>query len=185
MNLGPRLLVFILTYEAAQHVPSVVARVPRDLDDEFYTHVLVIDDGSTDGTAVVARDALLQDSHLPYSWTVLANPHNQGYGGNQKLGYQWAIDHKFDVVVMIHGDGQYPPEQIRPLARLAHDHGAAFGSRIATPGDARRGGMPAYKYFGNRILTKVQNRLLKADLTEFHSGFRAYRTDVLRSVRSH
>jgi glycosyltransferase involved in cell wall biosynthesis len=105
-----------------------------------------------------------------------------GYGGNQKLGYQWAIDHKFHVVVMVHGDGQYPPEQIEPLARLAHDHGAAFGSRIATPGGARRDGMPAYKYVGNRVLTKVQNRLLRADLTEFHSGFRAYHTDVLKSI---
>jgi 2-polyprenyl-3-methyl-5-hydroxy-6-metoxy-1,4-benzoquinol methylase len=129
----------------------------------------------------MARDAL-QHSGLRYGWTVLANPHNQGYGGNQKLGYQWAIDHKFDVVVMVHGDGQYPPEQIRPLARLAYDQGAAFGSRIATPGGARRGGMPAYKYLGNRILTTVQNGLLGADLTEFHSGFRGYRTDVLNSI---
>jgi glycosyltransferase involved in cell wall biosynthesis len=177
----PRLLVFILTYEAAKHVPTVIARVPLDLDDEFDTHILVLDDGSTDGTADIARDAL-QRSDLPYGWTVLANPRNQGYGGNQKLGYQWAIDHKFDAVAMVHGDGQYPPEEIRPLARLACEHGAAFGSRMATPGGARLGGMPGYKFVGNRILTRVQNRLLKADLTEFHSGFRAYRTDVLKSI---
>ena len=177
----PRLLVLVVTYEAARHVSGVIARMPRTLDDEFDTHVLVIDDGSTDATAETARDAL-QRSGLSYGWTVLANPHNQGYGGNQKLGYQWAIDHKFDVVVMVHGDGQYPPEQIQPLARLAYQHGAAFGSRIATPGGARRGGMPLYKYLGNRALTKAQNRLLKANLTEFHSGFRAYRTDVLQSI---
>ncbi len=177
----PRLLVFILTYEAAKHISSVIGRLPLDLDGEFDTHVLVIDDGSTDGTAEVARD-VLERSGVPYGWTVLANPHNQGYGGNQKLGYQWAIDHKFDVVVMVHGDGQYPPEQIGPLAALAHLHGAAFGSRMSTPGGARRGGMPAYKYAGNRILTTIQNKLLRSDLTEFHSGFRAYRTDVLASI---
>jgi 2-polyprenyl-3-methyl-5-hydroxy-6-metoxy-1,4-benzoquinol methylase len=155
--------------------------MPLDLDEEFDAHILVIDDGSTDDTAQVARDAL-QRIGLPYGWTVLANPHNQGYGGNQKLGYRWAIDHKFDVVVMVHGDGQYPPEHIRPLARLAQEHGAAFGSRMATPGGARRGGMPTYKYFGNRILTSVQNSLLGTNLTEFHSGFRAYRTDILDSI---
>jgi glycosyltransferase involved in cell wall biosynthesis len=171
----------VVAYEAAAHISSVVARVLPDLDDEFDTHILVIDDGSTDDTAERARDAL-QRSGLPYGWTVLANPHNQGYGGNQKLGYRWAIDHKFDVIVMVHGDGQYPPELVRPLARLAYEHGAAFGSRIATPGAARRGGMPAYKLVGNRILTTVQNWLLKTHLTEFHSGFRAYRTDILKSI---
>jgi glycosyltransferase involved in cell wall biosynthesis len=177
----PRLLVFILTYEAASHIAAVIARVPRDLEEQFDTHVLVIDDGSTDGTAEIARDAL-RHAALPYGWTVLANPHNQGYGGNQKLGYHWAIEHKFDVVVMVHGDGQYPPEQVGPLAELAYEHGAAFGSRLAVAGQARRGGMPAYKYVGNRILTKVQNRVLKSRLTEFHSGFRGYRTDVLQSI---
>ena len=96
------------------------------------------------------RETSLRDAALPYPWTLLANPVNQGYGGNQKLGYRVAIDHGFDVVVMLHGDGQYPPEQIRPLARLALQHGAAFGSRLATPGGARAGGMPRYKYVGNR-----------------------------------
>jgi glycosyltransferase involved in cell wall biosynthesis len=177
----PRLLVFVLTYEASRHVVSVLERIPTDLSDEFDVHILVLDDGSTDGTADVARDALDRVG-LPYASSVLANPVNQGYGGNQKLGYQWAIDRDFDVVVMVHGDGQYPPEQIRPLARLALDQGAAFGSRFATRGAAREGGMPAYKYIGNRVLTSVQNHLLKTELTEFHSGFRAYRTDVLAAI---
>jgi 2-polyprenyl-3-methyl-5-hydroxy-6-metoxy-1,4-benzoquinol methylase len=86
------------------------------------------------------------------------------------------------VVVMLHGDGQYPPEEVRALAHLALDNGAAFGSRFATPGAARAGGMPAYKYLGNRLLTSIQNRVLGTDLTEFHSGFRAYRTDLLARI---
>ena len=110
------------------------------------------------------------------------NSTNQGYGGNQKLGYHYAIDHGHDVVVMLHGDGQYPPEQVRPLARLALANGAAFGSRFGDRGSARRGGMPLYKFVGNRVLTKIQNRLLSTKLTEFHSGFRAYRTDVLARI---
>src|SRR5688572_1373614 len=124
----PRLFVLVVAYEAARHISSVVSRMPLDLGVEFDAHILVIDDGSIDDTAEIARDALRRIG-LPYGWTVLANPHNQGYGGNQKLGYRWAIDHKFDVVVMVHGDGQYPSEHIRPLARLAQEHGAAFGSR--------------------------------------------------------
>jgi glycosyltransferase involved in cell wall biosynthesis len=177
----PRLLVFILTYQASPHIRRVVDRIPRDLGSEFDVHVLLIDDGSTDGTAAVAQESL-RAAGLPYTWTLLANRENQGYGGNQKLGYRYAIDHGFDVVVMLHGDGQYPPEQVRALARLALDNGAAFGSRFATPGGARAGGMPAYKYIGNRVLTRVQNRLLRTSLTEFHSGFRAYRTDLLSRI---
>jgi 2-polyprenyl-3-methyl-5-hydroxy-6-metoxy-1,4-benzoquinol methylase len=159
----------------------VVDRIPRDLDDEFDVEILLIDDGSTDGTPAAARTSL-READLPYQWTLLANPVNQGYGGNQKLGYQYALDHGFDVVVMLHGDGQYPAERIRPLARLALENGAAFGSRLATPGAARAGGMPRYKYVGNRILTSVQNRMLGTSLSEFHSGFRAYRTDLLARI---
>jgi glycosyltransferase involved in cell wall biosynthesis len=177
----PRLLVLVLTYEAEAHIQAVVRRIPHDLGDEFDVHVLVIDDASADATPTVARRTF-EDGAVPYGWTVLVNAVNQGYGGNQKLGYRYAIDHGFDLVVMVHGDGQYPPEEIRSLARLAGRHGAAFGSRLATPGSARRGGMPRYKYVGNRILTKVQNSLLRTDLTEFHSGFRAYRTDVLATI---
>jgi glycosyltransferase involved in cell wall biosynthesis len=175
------LLVFILTYGASRHIHAVVNRIPRDLVDDFDVEVLLIDDGSTDGTPAAARESL-RDAALPYPWTLLANPVNQGYGGNQKLGYRYAIDNAFDVVVMLHGDGQYPAEQIRPLAVLALQNGAAFGSRFATPGGARFGGMPRYKFIGNRILSSLQNRMLGTALSEFHSGFRAYRTDLLASV---
>ena len=180
MNSRRRLLVFVLTYEAANHITRVIERIPRDLD-MFDVEVLCIDDASTDGTPRVAREAL-EAAGLPYQWTVLVNPTNQGYGGNQKLGYRYAIDNGFDVVVMLHGDGQYPPEQLAMLARIADHHGAAFGSRFADRGGARKGGMPLYKFVGNRILTTVQNRLLGTKLTEFHSGFRAYRTDVLQRI---
>lgn len=173
--------MFILTYGASRHIPAVVARIPRDLGDEFEVDVLLIDDGSTDGTPAAARESL-REAELPYPWTLLANPANQGYGGNQKLGYRYAIDNDFDVVVMLHGDGQYPAEQVRPLARLALGSGAAFGSRFATPGGARAGGMPRYKFVGNRVLTGLQNRMLGTRLSEFHSGFRAYRTDVLAKI---
>jgi 2-polyprenyl-3-methyl-5-hydroxy-6-metoxy-1,4-benzoquinol methylase len=143
--------------------------------------VLIIDDASQDATASIAQRSL-EKSNLPYTYEVLVNPRNRGYGGNQKLGYAYAVSKGFDVVVMVHGDGQYPPECIADLAGEAMKHGAAFGSRFATKGGALAGGMPRYKWVGNRILTWIQNRLLNTGLTEFHSGFRAYATEALSRI---
>jgi 2-polyprenyl-3-methyl-5-hydroxy-6-metoxy-1,4-benzoquinol methylase len=109
---------------------------------------------------------------------------NQGYGGNQKIGYHYAIEHGFDYVALLHGDGQYAPEVlpmlVEPLRRGEAD--AVFGSRMMKPGDALRGGMPLYKFVGNRILTTIQNALLKTRLTEFHSGYRVYAVEALRRI---
>jgi glycosyltransferase involved in cell wall biosynthesis len=109
---------------------------------------------------------------------------NLGYGGNQKNGYRWAIEHDYDIVVLLHGDGQYAPEVIGelidPLARSEAD--AVFGSRMMRRGEARRGGMPLYKYVGNKILTAFQNSVAGLDLTEWHSGYRAYSVAALREL---
>lgn len=176
-----RLLIFVIAYMAERHIEWVINRIPRDLDDEFDVEIAVFDDASSDRTADVAMRAF-ERAELPYTTRVLVNPRNQGYGGNQKLGYQYAIQGDFDAVVMVHGDGQYPPEEIRTIARSALAHGAAFGSRFGIDGGALRGGMPRYKYVGNQILTQVQNKLLGTDLSEFHSGFRAYSTEALRAI---
>ena len=114
----------------------------------------------------------------------MRQPRNLGYGGNQKSGYRWAIDHGLDVVVLLHGDGQYAPEVIEdlvaPLVEGSAD--AVFGSRMLTKGAARAGGMPLYKFVGNRILTTVQNALVGLRLSEWHSGYRAYRVDALADI---
>ena len=108
--------------------------------------------------------------------TVLRNEYNQGYGGNQKVGYSYGLAKGFDFVAMVHGDGQYAPEALpallEPLRKGEAD--AVFGSRMTTLLGALRGGMPLYKYVGNRILTMVQNLLLRSRLSEFHSGYRIY-----------
>ena len=123
-----------------------------------------------------------QTSDLPI--TVIRQPHNLGYGGNQKAGYRYAIDHGFDIVVLLHGDGQYAPESL-PQIVAPLEHGecdAVFGSRMIVKGAARKGGMPLYKFVGNRILLDFENAALGTDLSEFHSGYRAYSVDALADV---
>jgi SAM-dependent methyltransferase len=115
---------------------------------------------------------------------VIRHEHNLGYGGNQKHGYRWAIEHGLDIVVLLHGDGQYAPEVIEDLVAPLVDGtaDAVFGSRMLERGAARAGGMPLYKFTGNRILTTTQNALTGLSLSEWHSGYRAYRVDALADI---
>ena len=115
---------------------------------------------------------------------VLRTPYNRGYGGNQKLGYTHAIKRELDYVILLHGDGQYAPEYL-PQIVCALGDGAAdavIASRMINRADALRGNMPLYKWFGNQILTGIENRILGSKLSEFHSGYRAYKVSALRSV---
>ncbi len=173
-----RVLIFVVAYNAETTIENVLARIPEEVFAYDY-EILIIDDQSLDET--FERASLHQRLHRECNLTVLANPENQGYGGNQKIGYQYAIQNGFDVVALLHGDGQYAPERlpelIAPVARGEAD--AVFGTRMAEPRAALRGGMPLYKYAGNRILTGLQNRLLGTRLTEFHSGYRVYSVRAL------
>jgi len=183
MAIRPRLLIFIVAYFAEKTLAKVLARVPKALSDSYDVEVLVIDDGSGDKTfhegirASRAADA-------PFPVTVLHNPVNQGYGGNQKIGYHYAIENGFDFVALVHGDGQYAPECLPELLAPLRDGqaDAVFGSRMLDRRSALRGGMPYYKYFGNRILTRIQNRLLGTQLSEFHSGYRLYSVAALKAL---
>lgn len=175
-----RVLIFVVAYEAESTLERVLARVP----DSVFAHdteILVIDDASRDRTFDVGTRSAQSSRHRV---TVLYNPENQGYGGNQKLGYQYAIRHGFDIVVLLHGDGQYAPEAIPALLAPILDGSAdaVMGSRMLVRGVARKGGMPLYKLAGNRVLTFLQNRLLGSQLSEFHSGFRAYRVAALAGI---
>jgi glycosyltransferase involved in cell wall biosynthesis len=177
----PRALVFIVAYEAESTLSKVIARIPDEVYRRYDTEVLVIDDSSRDRTFEAGLRFADASGH---PITVLYNPENQGYGGNQKLGYLYAIRNGFDYVVLLHGDGQYAPECIPALlAPLEEDRAdAVFGSRMLERGAALRGGMPLYKYVGNRILSTLQNWMLRARLSEFHSGFRAYRVAALAQL---
>jgi len=178
----PRLLVFVIAYQAEATLSAVLDRIPRAVLHEWETEILVVDDASADRTYDIGR--AYKSAHPDLPLTVLRNAHNQGYGGNQKVGYAYAIAQGFDVVAMVHGDGQYAPEELPRLLAPLRDGSAdaVFGSRMMTPTGALKGGMPLYKFVGNRILTAVQNALLGTRLSEFHSGYRLYRVATLTSV---
>jgi glycosyltransferase involved in cell wall biosynthesis len=178
---APRIGIVVVAYNAATTLVDVLDRIP----DEFHSHievVLVLDDHSSDTTYEVGLDYAARNTDLPVS--VTRNPRNLGYGGNQKVGYQRAIELGLDIVVLLHGDGQYAPEllpeMVAPLAR--GDSDAVFGSRMMTKGAALKGGMPMYKYVGNRILTGLENLVLGVNLSEFHSGYRAYSVETLKRL---
>ncbi len=178
---GKRLLIFIVAYNAETTIEKVLSRIPASLHSDD-VEVLIIDDSSKDGTFV--KGLRYQQLNSEFKITVLRTPENQGYGGNQKLGYRYALDNGFDIVALIHGDGQYAPERlpelIEPLLRGEAD--AIFGSRMLDKRAALRGGMPLYKWIGNQILTAFQNRMLGTALSEFHSGYRLYATSALTQI---
>jgi glycosyltransferase involved in cell wall biosynthesis len=177
-----RLLIFVISYYAESTLASVLDRIPRACFDEYDCQVLVVDDASEDRTFAIGRE--YKERHPEMRLTVLRNELNQGYGGNQKVGYSFAIREGFDYVAMVHGDGQYAPEELsRLMAPLTSGEAdAVFGSRMITRFGALKGGMPLYKFVGNKILTWAQNALLGTKFTEFHSGYRIYSTAALRRV---
>jgi glycosyltransferase involved in cell wall biosynthesis len=178
-----KLLIFIVAYHAETTINNVLSRIPSAIFDEYAAEILVIDDASTDKTFERGRESL-RDGQFPYPLTVLFNPVNQGYGGNQKIGYFYAIKNGFDFVALVHGDGQYAPECLPDLVRPLKDGeaDATFGSRMMTRGGALRGGMPYYKFLGNRILSWFENAMLRSSLTEFHSGYRIYSVEALKKI---
>lgn len=182
-NSQPKLLVFIVAYNAEKTIQKVVHRIPPGLLNNFDTHVLIIDDSSKDSTFEKSHSVSL-DEAIPFPVTALYNPVNQGYGGNQKIGYRYALQNGYDFVALIHGDGQYAPECLPELLEplRAGQASAVFGSRMMTPNGALKGGMPLYKFFGNKTLTWIQNRLLGSQMSEFHSGYRLYSVSALAAI---
>ncbi|MBI2096556.1 MAG: glycosyltransferase family 2 protein [Candidatus Sungbacteria bacterium] len=165
---GKKIISVLPAYNAARTLRRTLDAIPRDWIDE----VLLVDDASGDNTVEVARGLSLK---------VFVHPQNRGYGGNQKTCYQEALKLGADVVVMVHPDFQYDPtfipQLIKPIARGEYD--AVFGSRMLTPENALRGGMPYWKFVANKFLTVLENAVLGLHLSEYHSGFRAYSKQVL------
>jgi glycosyltransferase involved in cell wall biosynthesis len=178
---GNRLLILIVAYNAEATIERVLGRIPQSLRTRE-TEVLIIDDSSSDDT--FARGVGYQQRNSEFKITVLRTPENQGYGGNQKLGYRYALDNGFDIVALLHGDGKYAPEKLPALLKpvIAGETDAVLGSRLIEKRAARRQGMPFGKWIGNRVFTAFENAVLGTDLSDFHCGYRVYASRALAQI---
>ena len=172
--------ILVVAYNAESTIKETISRIPKTFLKSIY-QVLISDDKSIDSTFNVANE-LQYNTDLPIK--VVTQPLNLGYGGNQKFGYFWAMENNWDIVVLLHADGQYAPEFIEkiiePIVNEKCD--VVFGSRMLDKKRALQGGMPVYKWIGNQVLTKIQNLLTNQTFSEWHSGYRAYRISKLRQI---
>lgn len=170
MYQNKKIIAVLPAYNAAKTLAETVVNIP-----EIFDEIILVDDASKDETVKIARELGL---------TTIVHAQNKGYGGNQKTCYQTALEHGADVVVMIHPDNQYDPTLSRYFAEyIVNDYfDVVLGNRIRSRRESLRGGMPAYKYFFNRLLTLFENMVSGCNLGEWHSGMRAYSRKVLETV---
>jgi glycosyltransferase involved in cell wall biosynthesis len=168
---GKKIVVVLPAYKAALTLERTLAEVPMDIVDD----IVLVDDKSPDNTVEVAKN--LGINHI------VVHEVNKGYGGNQKSCYAKALELNADIVVMLHPDYQYTPKLIHAMAGvIAYDvYPVCFGSRILGKG-ALKGGMPMYKYIANRFLTLFENIMIGQKLSEYHTGYRAFTAEVIRSI---
>lgn len=177
----PKIAIFIVAYNAALSLKRTLERIPKEIYD-ILECIYIIDDFSDDETYQIGKT--LKKDRKWEKLDVFRNPRNYGYGGNQKNGYRYAIEQGLDYVILLHGDGQYAPELLPDIIYPVIFEGkeVVFGSRMIKKVNALKGKMPLYKFLGNIILTKLQNILLNTRMSEFHSGYRLYSTNVLSSI---
>ncbi len=171
---NPKVIAVMPAYNAAKTLEKTIQDIPPKTVDK----IILVDDNSTDNTVKLAKKLGLQ---------VIKHPQNRGYGGNQKTCYTTALNEGADIVVMIHPDYQYDStltgKLIEPIAEGRFD--VMLGSRIRTRAEALAGGMPGWKYSANRFLTLLENIVLGQNLSEYHTGFRAFSRKSLESVPFH
>jgi glycosyltransferase involved in cell wall biosynthesis len=170
ISADPRIIVVLPAYNAARTLEKTYADIPK----EGVSKIILVDDVSKDQTVEIAKSLGL---------SVVIHIQNRGYGGNQKTCYIESLKEGADVVVMLHPDHQYDSKLVPELAApiLAGQADMVMGSRIRN-GGALKGGMPVWKYAANRALTSIENSIFKTNLTDCHSGFRAYSRKLLTTV---
>ena len=164
-------IVVLPAYNAEKTLEKTVREIPKEVVKE----IILVDDKSHDQTVKIARKLNL---------TVFRHHKNRGYGANQKTCYLLALKHHPDIVVMLHPDYQYDPKIIKYFVEFISEgrFDVMLGSRIRSRHEALTGGMPLYKYLGNRFLTIVENFISGYNLSEWHTGMRAYKREVLENI---
>ena len=166
-----KIIVVLPAFNAGKTLEKTYKEIPFDIVDE----VILVDDYSNDNTIKIAKE--LQIQHI------IKHDSNSGYGANQKTCYNKALELNADIIIMLHPDYQYTPKLIHSMCYLiANDlYHVVLGSRILGKG-ALKGGMPFYKYVFNRFLTLTQNILMGQKLSEYHTGYRAFSSQVLKQI---
>lgn len=166
-----KVIVVLPAYNASKTLARTYAEIPMDLVDE----IILCDDASRDDTVEQARSLGIRE--------IIRHENNRGYGGNQKSLYNRALALDGDIIIMLHPDYQYTPLLIPSMVNIIGEDlfPVVLGSRILGKG-ALAGGMPIYKYYANRFLTLFQNLLVNYKLSEYHTGYRAFSGEVLRSI---
>lgn len=171
INRNPKIIVVMPAYNAEK----TLFKTYKDIPKSFVDDIILVDDSSHDRTVALSKKLGIK---------TFVHRQNKGYGGNQKTCYKKAIELGADIVVMLHPDYQYDStligELIKPIIEEGFD--IVLGSRIRTRNEALSSGMPKYKYVGNRILTIIENIVLGQNLSEYHTGFRAFRRKVLENI---
>ena len=170
MTVPTKVVVVMPAYNAAKTLRLTYADLPRDVVDL----VILVDDGSSDETAKIARELGLE---------LFVHNRNYGYGANQKTCYREALKAGADIIVMVHPDYQYDPTLLPEIIKPIQEGRAAvvLGSRLMGTNPVTQG-MPWWKYYSNRMLTSLENFVFGLSLSEYHTGYRAFRRDVLESV---
>lgn len=178
-----KILIFIPAFNVENKILKVLKKIPKNVFRNYNSKIIIIEDCSVDNTLEIVNK-ITKNKFNGIKIKLIRNKKNKGYGGVQKIAFNYAIKNKFKFIVMLHGDDQYPANKIlnliKPLTTNKYD--AVFGSRMINSIDALKGGMPFYKFLGNIALTFFQNLILSAKLSEYHSGYRSYKVSSLRQI---
>jgi glycosyltransferase involved in cell wall biosynthesis len=174
-------LIFLPCYNVETKIENVIKKISKNIILNKKIKFLFINDKSSDQTKNKVKQVIKK---YKLKAIILNNKKNLGYGGVQKIAYDFAIKKNFTFVLMLHGDNQYPSNKINNLLKKfsIDKYDAVFGTRMHSIFSAFKGGMPIYKIIGNKFLTGLQNIILNSSMSEFHSGFRSYRVNSLKKI---
>lgn len=173
-------MVFMPAFNTGRFIEKVLRDIPSEAWDAVDA-LLVVNDGSSDGTGETARQLAGEFDKI----RVVDHPRNLGYGAAQKTAFDWALEHGASGVVMLHSDGQYPPDFLMAMLAPLREGADVVGGSRTMFGDMRKGGMSQTRYWGTVILNRLENIVFRADLSSYHSGYKAYARNALEKIPYH
>ncbi len=173
-----RIIIVMPAYNVEKLIKNTINRIPKEFM-KIINKLIIINDGSIDNTQEMIDDLIKKNSKIE----CIKHIKNKGYGATQKTGFNRALELNADVVILLHSDGQYAPELLLKLVSPFFEENAdvVLGSRILGKG-ALKGGMPLYKYLGNKFLTFIENMAYGLKVSEYHSGYMLYSKNALRKI---